>query len=135
MALVKLGFVPTRSDPCTYVHKSNGHTLFLILYVDDVLLLVGGNSKLMERLKKALMRRFAMKDIGDVSLMLGTHITRNRAEGMLKISQESHVKSILERFGMTDCNPVYTPGTLKYRSFNRRGICRTRRGWSCIELS
>ena len=49
--------------------------------------------------------------MGKVSLTLGMQITRDRAESKLKISQAIFVKSLLERFGMSECNPVYTPGT------------------------
>ena len=82
----------------------------LLLYVDDVLM-VGSNTEIIQTLKKALMERFAMKDMSNVSLILGMPIARDRAEGRLKISQEKFVTSILQRFGMSECNPVHTTGT------------------------
>ena len=51
-----------------------------------------------------------MKDMGNVSLTLGMQITRDRAEGKLK-SQANFVKSILERYGMSECNAMYTLAT------------------------
>ena len=51
-----------------------------------------------------------MTDIGDVSLVLGMQITRDREKKSLTISQEEYTKSILERFGMANCKLVGTPG-------------------------
>ena len=56
------------------------------------------------------MDQFKMTDMGDVSLVLGMQVTRDRKYKTLTISQENYTKSILERFGMTDCKPSSTPG-------------------------
>ena len=56
------------------------------------------------------MDKFKMTDLGDVSLVLGMQITRDREKKTLKISQEEYTKSILERFGKANCKPVGTPG-------------------------
>ena len=57
-----------------------------------------------------LMDKFKMTDLGDVSLVLGMQITRDREKKTLTISREEYTKSILERFGMPTCKPVGTPG-------------------------
>ena len=51
-----------------------------------------------------------MTDMGDVSLVLGIQITRDREKKTLTISQEEFTKSILERFGMANFKPVGTSG-------------------------
>ena len=56
------------------------------------------------------MEKFMMPDMGDVSLVLGMLITRDREKKTLTISQEEYTKSILERFGMANCKPAGTPG-------------------------
>ena len=55
------------------------------------------------------METFNVTDMGDVSLVLGMQITRDREKTTLTISEE-YTKSILERFGMANCKPVGTPG-------------------------
>ena len=52
-----------------------------------------------------------MGDLGDVSLVLGMQVTRDRKKGTLTISQEDYTKSILARFGMENCKPSSIPGT------------------------
>ena len=48
------------------------------------------------------MDQFKMTDMGDVSLVLGMQVTRDRQGETLTISQENYTKSILERLGMAD---------------------------------
>lgn len=69
------------------------------LYLDDLLLL-GGNKPVLKELKRKLMERFTMTDMGDVSLVLGIQIARDRESGTLTTSQEDNTISILARFGM-----------------------------------
>ena len=81
----------------------------MTLYVDD-LLLAGNNAEAMAMVKSQLKQRFKMTDMGEASLALGIEIKRGRQLGTLTISQEACSKSILERFGISDCKPTNTPG-------------------------
>ena len=65
---------------------------------------------MLERINQKLMGRFSMTDMGDVSLVLGIEFTRDRTKGTVTITQENYVKSLLERYGMGNCNPPHTPG-------------------------
>ena len=80
-----------------------------MLYVDDVLLL-GANKQLLANLKKQLMDRFEMTEMGDVSRVLGMNIIRDREEGTITINQTDYTEDIVQRYGMRGCNPAYTPG-------------------------
>ena len=108
-SLQDMGFTPTTSDPCVYIFGTSETFSILTLYVDDLLLL-GGNTPVLQELKRKLMDRFTITDMGDVSLVLGMQITRDREAGTLTISQEHYTKSILARFGMAGCDPVHTTG-------------------------
>ena len=107
--VVKIGFKCLKSDPCVYIYSEGGAIYVLILYVDDLLLL-GKDRKVLERMNRKLMGRFSMTDMGDVSLVLGMKVTRDRTKGAVVITQENHVESLLERYGMGTYNPAYTPG-------------------------
>ena len=97
--VVEIGFKSLKSDPCVYIYSEGGAIYVLTLYVDDVLLL-GKDRKVLERIKRKLMGRFSMTDMGDVSFVLGTEVTRNRTKGTVTIIQENCVKPLLERYGM-----------------------------------
>ena len=108
-ALVEIGFVTLQSDPCVYLYDHDGVRIYLTLYVDD-LLLASNNSDVMAMVKEKLKQRFKMTDMGAVSLVLGKEIQRDLERGTLTISQEAYSKSILARFGMSECKPTNTPG-------------------------
>jgi hypothetical protein len=50
-----------------------------------------------------------MTDLGEIQSYLGVNITRDRANRTMDIDQKEYVQTIVERFGMRDANPVYTP--------------------------
>ena len=75
--VVEIGFKSLKSDPCVYIYSEGGAIYVLTLYVDDVLLL-GKDRKVLERIKRKLMGRFSSTDMGDVSLVLGMEVTRDR---------------------------------------------------------
>ena len=98
---VEIGFKPLKSDTCVYIYDQNGAKITLTLYVDD-LLLASNNADAMAMAKGKLKSKFKMANMGSASL--------DRERGTLTISQEAYCKSILERFGMSDCKPTNNPG-------------------------
>jgi len=82
--LISIGFVPLKSDTCIYIYNHDGVIIILTLYVDD-LLVIGGDIQLIEKIRSKLMEKFKMTDMGDVSLVLGMQITRDREKKTLTI--------------------------------------------------
>ena len=72
--------------------------------------MAGNDSKHISMGKGKLQTRFKKIDMGEASLVLAMEIERDREAGTLTIFREAYCKSILERFGMSDCNPTSTPG-------------------------
>ena len=105
---MKIGFKSLKSDPCVYIYSKGGAIYILILYVNDILLL-GKDLKVLARIRQKLMGHFSVADMGDASLVLGTEVTRDRTKETITIAQTNYVKSLLERYGMANCNPPYTP--------------------------
>ncbi|KAL0298871.1 UNVERIFIED_CONTAM: Retrovirus-related Pol polyprotein from transposon TNT 1-94 [Sesamum radiatum] len=50
-----------------------------------------------------------MKDIGEVSYVIGVKIHRDRSRCVLGLSQETYIYKVLERFWMKDCSPSVAP--------------------------
>ena len=84
-------------------------TAILTLYVDDIFL-HGNNKQLFGKLKKQLMDRFEMTDLGNVPKVLGMDVTRDREDETITIDQKDYTEDILERYGVTNCNVAFTPG-------------------------
>jgi hypothetical protein len=75
--------------------------------VDDILIF-GDDKALISDIKAKLSSTFEMKDLGLAKRFIGLDISRN-ADGDVIISQEHYLRRCLERFGMQDAKPVYTP--------------------------
>lgn len=103
------GFEKSEFDLCVYFKKlEGGEYIYLLLYVDDMLL-VSKNMKDVEKVKKMLAKRFDMKDLGPARRILGMDIERDREKGVLKLSQPGYLKKVLQVFRMDMASPVLTP--------------------------
>jgi hypothetical protein len=75
--LVSHGWRQLMSDPCIYIFEGDGVFAMISLYVDDIL--VACNNTAWRVAFTALVRsRFDIKDHGDMSDIIGMHITRDR---------------------------------------------------------
>ena len=70
-----------------YAKFKSGKFIFLILYVDDILLASSDVSLLLET-KKFLFSNFDMKDLGEASFVLGIEIHRDRRKGVFRTIAE-----------------------------------------------
>ena len=107
-ALVELGFQPLHSDSCVYVKRGDRSVTYVLVYVDDLLLVTDDTAQLAAT-KAALSARFDMKDMGEAQYILGVQIRRNRGRRQLYLSQAEYVRTILKRFRMEDCNQAVSP--------------------------
>jgi len=67
---------------------SNGHVIIAI-YVDDILLF-GKSLKEVKIVKALIARKFQVKDLGEASVCLGIHISRDRKNRILRIDQSAY---------------------------------------------
>ena len=74
----EFGFLRSEDEPCVYVRFSGSVVVFLILHVDDILLM-GNVIPTLKDVKTWLGLCFAMKDLGDVAYILGIKIYRDRS--------------------------------------------------------
>jgi hypothetical protein len=65
----RFGFEPNIKDNYIYAKFKNGNYVFLILYVDDILL-ASNDVSLLRETKKFLSSNFDMKDLGEASYVL-----------------------------------------------------------------
>ena len=109
-ALLQLHFTPLDSDSCVFVHRGDSYVMFIALYVDDLLIFSSSLPRLIH-LKRKLSELFEMTDMGEAHYILGLTITRDRSARQLCLSQQEYVRRVVERYGMTKCNPASTPLT------------------------
>ncbi len=106
--LTACGFISTKSDPCVYVRDQENGKFYIVLYVDDILLVCKSLGTL-EDMKAKLSAIYEMHDLGSVSQFLGMQITRDRERRTIHLSQPMHIEDALELGNMTTCVPVGHP--------------------------
>ncbi|GAA0186629.1 hypothetical protein LIER_33917 [Lithospermum erythrorhizon] len=93
-------------DDCVYHKFSGSEFIFLVLYVDDILL-ASNDIGLLHETNKFLSKKFEMKDLGDASFVLGIQIHRARSRGILELFQKSYIAKVLKMFGMQEWSLMY----------------------------
>jgi hypothetical protein len=106
--ILGLGFVRSRDDHCVYSKQVGNHFIYVVLYVDDMLL-VGNNMDVIKEVKSQLSSKFDMKDLGAANFILGMEIKRDRANRKLWLNQRKYVETILQRFNMHGSKSVKVP--------------------------
>ena len=80
------GFVQNVEEFCDYKKLSGISVAFLVLYVDD-LLLIRNDVKFLESVKEYLNSQFSMKGLGEAAYILGIKIYRERSKHLLELSR------------------------------------------------
>ena len=104
--LTDIDFVQSEADHCVYVCNKNNCKIFLIVWVDDIII-ASSSLDVTNSVKQMLANRFKMKDFGYISYFLG--IEFEISKNSMKMHQEKYIQKILEKFKMFDCNPKLIP--------------------------
>ena len=89
-----------------YHHNSSGRCIYLVVYVDDIVITVNDQDGI-QKLKQHLFTHFQTKDLGKLKYFLGIEIAQ--CSSGVVLSQRKYALDILEEIGMLDCKPVDTP--------------------------
>jgi hypothetical protein len=106
--MLGLGFTRSKEDHCVYFKLIGDNLIYLILYVDDMLL-IGNNKEITQDVKNQLSSKFDMKDLSASNFILGMEIKRDRKKRKLWLNQRKYVETILHRFNMQECKPIKAP--------------------------
>jgi hypothetical protein len=102
------GFIKNIEEPCVYKKVSGSAVVFLVLYVDDILL-IGNDIPMMVAVKSSLRKSFSMKDLGEAVYILGIKIYRDRSKRLIRLSQDAYIDKILNQFNMQDFKKYFLP--------------------------
>ncbi|KAJ9552070.1 hypothetical protein OSB04_016115 [Centaurea solstitialis] len=104
----EFGFTKSEFEPCVYTKFSGSIVTFLVLYVDDILL-IGNGVPTLQSVKVWLSKCFQMKDLGEAAYILGIKIYRNRSRQLIGLSQGTYIDKILKRFRMDESKKEFIP--------------------------
>jgi hypothetical protein len=93
------GFLQNTEESYIYNKMSGSSVSFLVLYVDDILL-IGNDVKMLNSVKEYLNSNFSMKDMGEAAYVLDIKIYRDRSRLLLALSQSTYLNKVLKRFKM-----------------------------------
>lgn len=92
--LISLGFQPTASDPCVFVHQELG--IIVIIYVDDILVFARTPAEAEQTVLTPLQQHYSLKIIGAPSEFIGLAINQ-RADGIF-LHQQGYSEQVCEKF-------------------------------------
>ena len=97
MARYTTGFVQTFGEACIFKKVSGSSVAFLILYVNDILL-IGNNTEFLDSIKGYLNKNFSMKDLSEATYILGIKIYKDRSRRLIRLSMTTYLDKILKEF-------------------------------------
>ncbi|GJU50805.1 retrotransposon protein, putative, ty1-copia subclass [Tanacetum coccineum] len=104
----RFGFTQNLDEPCVYQKASGRNVTFLILYVDDIIIM-GNHIPSLQSVKDYLGKCFAMKDLGEAAFILGIKIYRDRSKRLIGLCQNAYMDKILKRYKMDNSKRGHIP--------------------------
>jgi Reverse transcriptase (RNA-dependent DNA polymerase) len=104
--LVDMGFRVSEYDAGLWI-STRHRNLYLTCHVDDFKI-VCATPEDGELVLNEMEKRFEIKSLGRIQRYLGMNVTFPDGKG-IKLSQEEYIATLLESYGLEDCNPVRTP--------------------------
>ena len=103
--LKRIGFEQSLSDPRVLRFMMGDEVMGIVaIHVDDIL--YAGTKSLAKVVVEALGDSLPTKNLGEVKFFLGCAFIRDREAGTIEISQESYIRSVLERFNICRTSPI-----------------------------
>lgn len=109
-----LGFKNSKVDNCLYYMDSAKDKVYVILYVDD-LLICCKSQKSIEMIKRKLSEKFCMKDMGKVKNYLGIYIKYDHKNNKMSLNQESYILSLANKYKLENAKLYDTPMEVNLR--------------------
>nr|GEV48711.1 hypothetical protein [Tanacetum cinerariifolium] len=126
----KFGFSQNCDEPCVYIKASETYVTFLILYVDDILIM-GNNIPMLQDVKSYLGRCFSMKDLGKATYILRIKIYQDRSKRLIGLCQSAYIEKILKRYYMENSKRRTIPMQEKLKFSKSQGDTKRELRVSC----
>ena len=105
MHLLHLDVICSKTDPSLFILKTHKGRIFLLLYVDDIIV-TGSNPSHVSELVLQLGKEFAMKDLGHLHFFLAVEVTY--FDRGIHLSHSKYVAELLNKTEMTFATAIPT---------------------------
>ena len=96
----------SRCDTSLFIRTSSSDTLYLLVYVDDIIITSSSDS-LIQQFIASLSHRLSLKDLGPLHFFLG--VEASRTSSGLHLSQQKYIRDLLVKTKMDEAKPISTP--------------------------
>lgn len=111
-SLLNINFMQCEVDKCLYVLREQGKICYLLVHVDDIILISNNNQFLQSQATK-IGKKFEVKDLGNVKHYLGIDVSKD-LHGNFMLSQSQYIDKIIEEAGLCDAKPSKFPVDVGY---------------------
>lgn len=102
------GMTPLNGDKCFYIKRSNSDILYVLVYVDD-LVVATNNINSYRELVQCLNQEFRTKELGLLHYCLGIEFIQDQTTKSTFMSQKQYAQDLLFKFGMSESKTKATP--------------------------
>ncbi|CAI7902425.1 unnamed protein product [Closterium sp. NIES-54] len=107
--IAALGFAPSTADPSLFLRTDTSlPPFYALVYIDD-LIFATADTEALTLVMSELEKRHTCTHLGELRSYLGLQITRDRARGIITLTQSHMVHQVLQRFGFQFSSPQPTP--------------------------
>jgi len=86
--LKSIEFMKSEADPSVFVAQVGDVKFFIVVYVDDLILVCNDQNKLLQ-IKEELSQKFQMKHMGELHFFFGMEVERNHDKQLLHITKSN----------------------------------------------
>ena len=101
-------FIKKEEESCVYKRINESTIIFFVLYVDDILF-IENDISILTMVKRWLSKKFSIKDLEEVSYILGIKVYRDRPKRMFGLSKNLYIEKVLKRFSMKNSKRSLLP--------------------------
>jgi hypothetical protein len=98
------------ADPGLFVYENDGMMVWILVYVDDILVAARTANEVDFFVSKFL-KKFDARELGDATYFLGLEIQRDATNGTIKLSQTKYATELVSKYGLLDANATSTPSS------------------------
>ena len=103
--LLSIGFIISKSDSSLFIHLQQKFTMFLLIYVDDIII-TDTSSQQVQQFITTLAHRFSLKDLGPLAYFLRVEAIHTSSD--LFLFQYKYIRDLLEKHNMFGANAIST---------------------------
>jgi hypothetical protein len=107
--LLGIGFTQCIYDPCTFTKSlGDGKFAFIAFYVDNIILRTNDDQEMLNVIC-SLEKRFHVKDLGEMHLILGMECTLDKKLKTMKLTQAAKIIKLAKQLKLGNSGPTPTP--------------------------